>query len=507
VQWSSFAAAGYHNDCDRPNHSFLAALPTISCNWSFRYNRAPLGDSHFVISTLTIGVPALEIRAMHSERTLFGFRLAAIALLIGALACTWRAQAQPTLLLASPPSGATGVSPTTTVVFTFSEAMDPDTVVVNFLSTLLVPPYYTNYDTILSWNAGTNILTCTPSPAFLSGAQVIWTVDGADLATGNYMDPTNGYFFTGSGGGGTGSGTNAITTFSVGKIHHYNQASAGAATLDPATPYGFSGVTALASNRTATTVTLTNPIASVLNLTHLPPPSAEIFLLASNFTSLSTFDSAFPAGNYSFFVQAATSNQTVVVYLPPTNSLPQPGAPHLTNYPAALVVNPAQPFVLGWDAFPGGTAADYIDVDIGTNYLSPEPGLPGALTGTARTITIPAGTLQPSTTYASRVGFFHFTSATNATYATVAYRATYTEFSLLTTSGLYLTNTVSTPVSFSFDVLCSTNQIVTVEYRTNLSSGIWQTLLITNSPGSRFKAVSPQAATNRFMFFRARNGL
>jgi hypothetical protein len=318
-----------------------------------------------------------------------------------------------------------------------------------------------------------------------------------------------GDFTTGAGGGGGGSGTNATTTFSVGKVHHYQQTSAGASTLDPGTPYGFSGVTALSSNRTATSVTLTNPSAIGFSLFHLPPPSAEIFILSTNLTSLGTFDTTFPAGNYSFFVQAPTSNQTAMVNLPPTAGMAQPNAPHLTNYVAAQTVNPSQTFVLGWDAFTGGTAADQIDVDIGSAFGSPNPGLPGALTGTARTFTIPAGTLQPNATYSSQIAFFRHVGTTNASYVTAAYRATYTEFTLITTGGstgpLVLTNAAYTPSNFSFDVLCSVGQNVTVEYKTNLSNLAWQTLLTTNSPGTRFRAVAPQASTNRSMFFRARN--
>src|SRR6185503_16292248 len=135
---------------------------------------------------------------------------------------------------------------------------------------------------------------------------------------------------------------------------------------------GFAGVTSLSSNRTATSVTLTMPVTGgVSNLFHLPPPSAELFLLSTYQTNLTSYDATFQPGNYSFFVQAATSNQTVLVNLPTEGTMPQPGAPHVTNYVAAQFVNPNQPFVLGWDAFPGGTATDYVDVDIGTNYGSP----------------------------------------------------------------------------------------------------------------------------------------
>jgi hypothetical protein len=424
--------------------------------------------------------------------------------LTGSLAGLVQTQAAPTILSTVPANGATGVSTTTTVVFTFSEAMDPDE-----MATLFYDAAFNFYTTTDSWNAGNTVLTCTPDSAFALNANILWVVNGQNPNG----DPLGGFpigsFTTGTGtGGGGGNGTNASTTFSVGKVHHYHQTSAGASTLDPFTPYGFSGVTALASNRTATSVTLTLPTAAVSNLVHLPPPQAEIFLMTPFDTSLSNYEATFPAGNYSFFVQGASSNQTVVVNLPPTNSLPQPGAPHLTNYLAAQVVDPSQAFVLGWDAFPGGTAGDYIDVDIGSIYGSPNPGLPGALTGTARTFTIPADTPQPNTTYSSQVGFFRHVGATNASYATAAYRATYTEFSLITTGSgqLVLTNASWKPGTFSFDVLCSPGQ-VTVEYRTNLASGMWQTLLTTNSSGNIVHAVAPHAATNRTLFFRARNGL
>ncbi|NOS71786.1 MAG: hypothetical protein HOP33_17890 [Verrucomicrobia bacterium] len=437
---------------------------------------------------------------MNSERTIRHNCHTVLSALLAAFGCLQAAQANPTIISPLPANGA---SPSAAFVFVFSEPMDTAFTGVDFINIV----YFTNFTTSDVWSGGNTILTCTPSPAFPANQLIVWSAFGQNPNGDPLDEPTGGFFTTGGGSGGGGSGTNAITTFSVGKVHHYQQTSAGAPTLDPTTPYGFSGVTSLSSNRTATTATLTTPTTAVYNLFHLPPPSAEIFLLSTNITSLSTFDAAFPAGNYSFFVQAATSNQTVVVNLPTTNSMAQPNAPHLTNYLAAQLVNPNQAFVLGWDAFPGGTAADYIDVDVGSEFGSPNPGLPGALTGAARTFTIPAGTLLPNTTYSSQVGFFRFVGATNANYVTAAYRATYTEFSLITTGSgqLVLTNASWTPGTFSFDVLCSPGQ-VTVEYRTNLATGVWQTLLTTNSPGNIFHAIAPQAVTNRLMFFRARNG-
>ncbi|MFO1513939.1 MAG: hypothetical protein U1F83_13650 [Verrucomicrobiota bacterium] len=360
------------------------------------------------------------------------------------------------------------------------------------------------------WTGGNTVLTCTPTPAFPANRLIFWSVDGANPSGDPLGGIPAGSFSTGSGNGNTGNGTNATTTFSVGKTHHYNQTSTGSPTLDPSTPYDFSGVTSLASNRTVTSITLTLPTAAVSNMFQLPQ-QLEKYIVYGVDTVQSTYDATFPPGNYTFFAQAATSNQTVIMNLPTTNSLPQPGAPHLTNYLAAQSVNPNQPFVLGWDAYAGGTAADYIDVDIGTAYLSPDPGLPGALNGTARTFTIPAGVLQPNSNYLSRVGFFHFVGTTNTSYAAAAFRATYIEFSLITTSAtptgqLILTNANWTPSAFSFDVLCTNGQTVTVEYTNKLSAAPWPKLLTTNSPGPKFHVVSTQAVLYPSLFYRARNG-
>jgi hypothetical protein len=71
---------------------------------------------------------------------------------------------------------------------------------------------------------------------------------------------------------------------------------------------------------------------------------------------------------------------------------------------------------------------------------------------------------------------------------------------------LTLTNALYASGNFSFDVLCATGQTVTVEYSADPAPGVWQRLLTTNSPGSSFRAVSPQAATNQFLFYRARDG-
>lgn len=409
------------------------------------------------------------------------------------------AQAEPTII--SPPP-ANGVAPSAAIVFTFSEAMDTAATTATFFDSTT----FALLPTTAAWSSGDTVLTCTPSPAFPATRMIIWSVDGQNPAGDSLGGTPGGIFTTGAGSGG-GGGTNAITTFSVGKLHYYAQTSTGSPTLDPTFPYSFNAVTTLSSNRTATNVVLTLPTSSVSNLTQ-NPLHPEMYFLSGYNTNLGTYDATFPAGNYSFLVKAVSSNQTVVVNLPTTNIMAQPNAPHLTNYTAAQVVNPSQAFVLGWDAFSGGTASDYIYVDIGGVYSSTNLGSPGALTGTARTFTIPAGTLQPNSNYDSTISFYRHVGATNATYATNSFRATGTHFSLFTTgsSPLVLTNASWSPGVFSFDVICTNGQTVTIEYTNVLSAGAWPKLLTTNSPGTRVHIVSPQAGSYQSLFYRARNG-
>ncbi len=427
---------------------------------------------------------------------------AGVLLVLVVLACGISAQAQPFLVSTVPVSGATGVSPSAAVVFTFNEPMDTAVTVADFfdVSTFATLP------TTQTWSANDTVLTCTPTPAFPANQSIIWGVNGESLI-GEEMEPDGGVFTTGSGsGGGGGTGTNRFTAFGVAKLHFYNQTSAAAPTLDPEVPYLFTATTTLASNRTANGVTVTLPTGSVSNLTRdfFRP---ESFFLFATFTNLPSFNTTFPAGNYVFNVTASTSNQQVTVNF--LAGLTQPNAPHIANYVAAQSVNPAQPFQLSWDAFQGGTAADHISVSIGDTFQSPDAGAPGALNGTATSFTIPAGTFQPGSNYSATVSFFRSSGSSNLSYSTSAFVATSTDFDLITSSGtvtapLVLTNAAWSNGTFTFDVLSSPGQNLTIEYSSTLLTNQWTPLVTFTSASGRARITN--SAANVYLFYRARKG-
>src|SRR6266545_1500040 len=112
---------------------------------------------------------------MQSEKFPRGNRLVALLVLAGSLGCPWQAQAQPTLVSSVPATGATGVSPTTTVVFTFSTAMDTDATAATFID---VSDPFNPISTSPAWSAGNTVLTCTPTTSFPANKTIYWSVSG-----------------------------------------------------------------------------------------------------------------------------------------------------------------------------------------------------------------------------------------------------------------------------------------------------------------------------------------
>jgi hypothetical protein len=412
-----------------------------------------------------------------------------------------------TTVTSDPANGASGVSVSAAVVFTFSAAMDTTTASATFYST----SPFGSYPVANSWNAANTVLTCTPLSPFPANVTISWVVSGQD--TGGNLVVGQGPFTTGTGGGGGGggSGTNAITVFSTGKLYLNQQLGTGAPTPLPDAAYGITATTSLASNRTATAVTVTVPGASSPIGLNQNPVSHEDWYFITESTNQTTFESTYPQGNYSFSVTGTPSNLQATVNLP--TSMPQPNAPHVLNFAAAQAVNASQAFALNWDPFQNGTTADFIVVSIDnlgkTVFQTPSPGTNGALLGTATSVTIPAGKLAANTTNTAAITFYRVVTTTNSSYATVAFRASDTQFSLLTAgSG----TTAPTPVvgnpswgpsGFGFDVQTAVNQMLVIRYSADLLT--WSTLFTTNSPGTTVHIPIPiQPGANGF--FRVQNG-
>jgi hypothetical protein len=287
-------------------------------------------------------------------------RFVPLSVLTLAVACA--ATAAPTIVSTVPAVMATGVSPNAPVVITFSEAMDPEATTIEFYDVL--NPLGGPLGATLSWSAGNTVLTATPNPAFPANKMIAWSVDGAN-PNGDFLEGenTSGFFTTGSGGGGgdTGHGTNAYTSFAVGKMHLYNQSGNAAPVLDPEVSYGFLANASMASNRPASEVQFLMASGSQTNLqqSFIDP---EDFTFYDYNTNLTAFNAAYAPGNYRFTVKSSQPDLQVTVVL--TAEDRQPNAPQISNYDLLTTTDVAQAIPVTWLAFQQGTAADYIHVDI-----------------------------------------------------------------------------------------------------------------------------------------------
>jgi len=423
-----------------------------------------------------------------------------LALALSAFLLPARLAAQQVTVTADPYYGETGVAVNREVVFGFDYNMDWTATQVSFFNTtdpfnpLPVNPV---------WTFGYTRLTCTPLPSWPAGAMIAWTVDGIDIL-GEATAYEVGFFRT-TGGTQPGSGTNAITDFAVQAVHFYNQTNSTAPTLDPDLGYTFGATTSLASNRTATAISVALPTSVILPLS--PNPVArELYFAYDSSTDLNAFNTSYPGGNYTFTVIAPTSNQVVTLSLPAPTL--QPGMASVDNYDEAQRVNPNQPFTLRWSVPTTALLADFILVDVGP-FKTPDPGEPGALNGAARSVPIPAGTFASSTNYEATITLYRGTFATNTAYASAAFRATLTSFDLKTTSGsvptgpVTLTNIVALPSgNVSFEIASAPGQNMTLEISSTLLPGGWTTLLTTSSPSGHLTITATPSPGNPVRFYR-----
>jgi hypothetical protein len=349
------------------------------------------------------------------------------------LASLWTTLAfsQPTIVSTFPANMATGVSPTTAVVFGFSQPMNPAATAAQFLDPTAFPPVF--LPAVSAWSGGNMILTCTPVSSWPANKMIVWSVEGENPA-GDSLDGDSAGMFTTGGGSTGGTCTNEIGSLTVAKGVLYSQTSAGAPTLEPNFPHALVACASVAcSNWTTTNITLTIPGGAITNLPVTPIPGHfSLTVIAPSPTAL---ENSYPNGNYLFTLQSSAASLPSLVNFPANITFPN--APHLTNYVSAQAINPTQAFTLGWDAFQGAGAGDCVYLEIyGGVFQTPAPGAPGTLPGTARAVTIPANTLQPNQTYSGGLTFYDMILSTNLNgYINLVYRAATTEFELRTTSG------------------------------------------------------------------------
>jgi methionine-rich copper-binding protein CopC len=411
--------------------------------------------------------------------------------------------AGPTIVSVVPANGASGVSPSAPVVFTFSAAMDTTLTTAMFQDTNAA-----TLTTASTWSADQKTLTCTPTPPFPSPDFIVWIVSGQD-SSGNPLQGIPAGTFTvggssGGGGGGCTTPSHTNTTFILEESWLYVQTSASPPALNPSTPYGIIAEVSLVSNLTASAASLTLPDSAVSNLDNLLG-DGQTFLMFGLDTNLTELDAAWPDGNYTFKTTGASLPAVTVAF-----NLAQPNAPQIANFAAAQAVDSTKPFTLSWNAFSNRVGTNEIFVSIGYDPCA-GTGFSTNLPGTATSTTIPAGALLPGSNYVnSTLGFLNTTGTSSASpkYTAGVVRSSVTSFTLTTIGGsgsgsLSLAKPVWSGGALTFAITASPGKTITVQYSTTLEAGSWTTLLTTNSGSGTVTVTDTPSKTVPAHFYRA----
>jgi hypothetical protein len=155
-------------------------------------------------------------------------------------------------------------------------------------------------------------------------------------------------------------------------------------------------------------------------------------------------DEGFPDGMVTFQMLGFTGSTDATMMLATPLGSALPPVPAVVNYAQAQAIDPTQAFTLQWNNFTGAGAQDVIWVQVesggGVVFSTPIPGAPGALSGTATQVVIPAGTLSGQDYILATISFLKVGAQTvgslpNSTALAGSYRRTSVELTLADDGG------------------------------------------------------------------------
>ena len=188
---------------------------------------------------------------------------------------------------------------------------------------------------------------------------------------------------------------------------------------------------------------------------------------------------------------------------------PLPPIPTLVNYDSIDRVDPARPWTLTWEFDTPPETNDFVQVYVsyghGSVFSTPDIGLPGAMDGTARTVTLPAGTLWYEDSFELNLEITRVVSTNTASYPDAeGVAATFSSTSLIvsTVPPALLRVLPSTNRTEAFVVVTAPPASTVVLQASDALAG-WVDLA-TNAAASGTNAFPISTAEPARRFFRAR---
>lgn len=329
---------------------------------------------------------------------------------------------RPTLVRSTPPNNATGVAPSSPLQFVFSEPMKPQQQIVWITS----PVTISSNAVVYAWSADGRELTASIPQGWPASQRISWIFQASipaipgitegvpsfqDLA-GNPLSVGAGSFTTSAGGPPplviTTNSCGVITTnltrtrISLAVSARYSQTNEARPPL-PTVESGTKPFTAVASVSpgigSATAVVLHAPGGSDLILTN----RAGVFSRTDTFDSLNALTATYPVGTYRF---AATGT---VGDVPSQAEVNQPASEwpilRVANYDFLQGVQGTNAVPIVWNSV-ARTTDDTLRIVVSpinsptlVRWSSPDPGCPGAITGSNTVAEIPFHALSGGTHY------------------------------------------------------------------------------------------------------------
>jgi len=235
-----------------------------------------------------------------------------------------------------------------------------------------------------------------------------------------------------------------VRSYGVEKRVNYLQT--GATPVPLASPFEVVSFATGAANDSMTAASFRPAGGAYRNLT----AAGADFKYSEIFATQAAMEAAFVGGNYEVRMTTKNNGVRAITNAFAGNLYPDP--PQVSNIDEAQFVKPAQPFAFSW-TMNDATANDLLQFAIndGTNiiYTTPLVSMAGAMNGSQRTLTLPAGVLAPGKTYTGLLRCCRLTSLDTSTYTGAIGQWAYarvTRFPIQTANGPSAPPTLMPPV-------------------------------------------------------------
>lgn len=190
-----------------------------------------------------------------------------------------------------------------------------------------------------------------------------------------------------------------VSGFVHAKIQNFQQTSPAAPVVNSTSPFQFGSIIQMGTANISSAMVTFTGTSSPRSYTGLPGGD---FSILDTFTTLNDLNAAYSFGNYNLSIVTDAGTFTRSLFFFPFS---YPTTPMLTvpanNWQSGmLVIDAAADYTFTWNAFIGGGATDGIEVVVR------EAGLTfGPLPATQTSLVLPAGSLDPGTTYNCDLAF------------------------------------------------------------------------------------------------------